>query len=139
MANQKLENQQIKSMFLTIGILGALAVVLGAFGAHTLKELISEARLLAYKTGIQYHFYHVLAMCAVAAFYTQRPSKKLVYAFRFFLIGIILFSGSLYLLSTQEVLGLSMKWAGPVTPIGGLAFILGWIFILLSYNSKEQE
>ena len=119
--------------------MGILAVVLGAFGAHALKESITEVRLLAYKTGIQYHFYHLLAMFAITAIYVQRPSKQLFFAFRFFLAGIILFSGSLYLLSTQDIIGVNMKWLGPITPIGGLAFIIGWIFIILAALSKEHK
>jgi len=114
------------------GLSGALAVGLGAFGAHGLKAVLSESSLAVYRTGIDYHFYHTTALLVVGYIYQHHPSRWLRIAGYCFLIGIICFSGSLYLLSTQDVLGVSMRWLGPVTPIGGLFFIVGWIGVLMS-------
>lgn len=120
-----------------LGIVGALAVLLGAFGAHSLKDLLPADKLVTYQTGIRYHFYHVLAMALVIVLYEYRTNKWMHRAFYFFLIGIILFSGSLYLLATREVIGLShYKWLGPLTPIGGLFFVMGWISITLGAQKK---
>ena len=110
-------------------ILGALAVMLGAFGAHGLKAVLESTQLNTYKTGIEYHFYHVMALAVVGSICLKNPSKALSRSAIFFLIGIILFSGSLYLLACADVLGInSMKGIlGPLTPIGGVFFILGWL------------
>ncbi len=122
-----------------VGICGAIAVVLGAFGAHQLSNLLAEKQLSSFKTGVQYQFYHTLAMFGTALYYKQSQHQVLVKrAFMAFLIGVILFSGSLYLLSLRELIGIS-SWAkilGPITPIGGLAFIIGWV--LLAYEATKK-
>ena len=114
-----------------VGLVGALAVILGAFGAHALKDNLSIERLAAYKTGILYHFIHCIAMFCVAILIDKYNSSNLKKAFTFFGIGILLFSGSLYLLTTQDLLGLNLSLLGPITPIGGLFFIIGWICLIL--------
>ncbi len=130
----------MKNRFLKIAaILGMLAVILGAFGAHGLETKITPDRINTYEIGIRYHFYHTFAIFFVALLSTQAENKWLNWAGYAFLLGIICFSGSLYLLACRDWLGLtSWKWLGPLTPIGGVFFILGWAFILVSsFNSKE--
>lgn len=111
-------------LFLAIAsILGALAVAGGAFGAHALKGQLSEAALNSFETGIRYQMYHTLALLAVALLIKQVPGvSTLVTAGWCFIAGIVLFSGSLYGLSLAGI-----KALGPVTPLGGVAFIAGWI------------
>ena len=114
------------------GLLGGVAVAIGAFGAHALKPmLIASGRLDAYETAVRYHFYHVFALLAVGILMNQFTSKKLSYAAMFFLTGILIFSGSLYALCFTGI-GI----LGAVTPIGGVLFILGWLFLVLGISSK---
>lgn len=107
-----------------------LAVVLGAFGSHALKEKISVYALEIYKTGVLYHFIHAFGLFIVAWLTTISSDPKIHYAGLSFMLGVVLFSGSLYLLSVTE-----MKWLGMVTPLGGLSFLTGWTLIFYSqYN-----
>ncbi len=112
----------------------AVAVVLGAFGAHALKEKISVQQLQVFETGVKYQFYHALALIVVGLMMDKYASPSLNYATCFFTAGILLFSGSLYLLSTIDINGLSSikKILGPITPLGGLCFILGWISLIIA-------
>jgi uncharacterized membrane protein YgdD (TMEM256/DUF423 family) len=107
--------------------MGFLAVALGAFGAHALRTRIPADRLDVYKTGVQYHMIHALGLLAVAVFAVRFNSGLLTVAGWLFTVGIILFSGSLYLLSVSN-----KRWLGAVTPIGGLAFLVGWVCIFLA-------
>jgi uncharacterized membrane protein YgdD (TMEM256/DUF423 family) len=114
-------------------IMGGLAVVIGAFGAHALRDMLNAShRLEVYQTAVQYHFYHTLALLAAGILMRQFNSKKLSYAAIFFLTGIIFFSGSLYVLCLT---GITML--GAVTPIGGVLFILGWLFLGLGIRNKS--
>ena len=123
------------------GILGALAVGLGAFGAHGLKALIEPDQLVIYKTGVQYHMMHAIVLLGIALYLSQHNNSRLNKAFWFILVGIFLFAGSLYLMSTREVLGLtSWKWLGPITPLGGLSFIVGWLLIAFAgLNTRQKD
>ena len=120
---------------ITIGLLGAIAVALGALGAHFLKNqiptgLMTPDLLNGFDTAVKYQMYHTLAMLGLFLFSKQNPHTYINGAFNSFLIGIVMFSGSLYLLSTAKLMGLTtVKWLGPITPIGGLFFIAGWIFV----------
>ena len=117
---------------------GFLAVMLGAFGAHALKARLSPEMLSAYQTGVQYHFWHALAMLAVGLLayqlsISQLPTSRLVNASGIaFSVGIVLFSGSLYLLSTTDIRQLGFMPLGLVTPIGGLCFMAGWLLLFIS-------
>ena len=123
-----------------VGILGALGVGLGAFGAHGLKPLLTDHQLTIYKTGVHYQMLHIGVLLALALFGQFRSNKLLHNAFWSMTLGIFLFSGSLYLLSTREVLGISnWKWLGPITPLGGLSFIVGWLLILVYGLRQKQE
>lgn len=122
-----------RRMFQVVGALGILAVILGAFGAHSLSDVLSDRQISSYKTGVQYHFYHLLALLATAILYTSYPVAWLRRSFSMFFIGIILFSGSIYILSCRELIGLvHYKWLGPLTPIGGVFFICGWVSLFAS-------
>mgnify|MGYP006296499497 CR=1 FL=1 len=118
-------------------LLGALAVILGAFGAHGLEGKISPEQIRSYETGVRYHFIHTLALLLTALFYNQLNPRWAGLAGAFFLAGVLLFSASIYLLSTRSLLGIeNWTWLGPITPLGGVAFILGWIFLLVSSVSR---
>ena len=111
-------------IFLAIAsILGGLSVALGAFASHALKEKLTERALEIWKTGTQYQMYHVLALILIALLLTrtENPDPWLNTAGIAFIIGIALFSGSLYALSLSGI-----KWLGAITPLGGVAFIIGW-------------
>ena len=116
-----------------------LAVVLGAFGAHGLKESISPADLATFEIGVRYQFYHAFALLAVGLLLYLRRTSLLPWAAWLFLGGILLFSGSLYVLALSELLGIDAAWAGPVTPLGGLLFIAGWACLLLSTFQKNER
>lgn len=107
---------------------GFLAVALGAFAAHGLRGRLDAAMLNAFQTGVHYQFYHALALLAVALLLQQFPQLRSLYASGVaFVVGILLFSGSLYWLA----LG-GPRWLGPVTPLGGLSFLFGWLMLLLA-------
>jgi uncharacterized membrane protein YgdD (TMEM256/DUF423 family) len=115
-----------------IGFLGVIAVALGAFGAHGLKPLLTTAEMNTFEIGIRYHFYHTFAILAAAILTKNRASKPLNIAIILFSVGILLFSGSLYLLACKSVLGIeSWKFLGPITPIGGVCFIAGWAMFIV--------
>jgi uncharacterized membrane protein YgdD (TMEM256/DUF423 family) len=121
-----------KRIILTAAFLGALAVILGAFGAHTLKKLIDVSSLEIWQKGVEYQFYHTFALLYLSTF-ARYKNKLIGLAFLFFVLGIILFSGSLYLLALKDVYTSSIAAViGPITPIGGLFFILGWICLFLA-------
>jgi uncharacterized membrane protein YgdD (TMEM256/DUF423 family) len=104
-------------------LLGALGVALGAFGAHGLRARVAPDLLATFETGVRYHVYHALALLAVGLWLAQSGKGGLVAAAGWlFLAGIILFSGSLYLLALTGT-----RWLGAVTPLGGVAFIAGWL------------
>lgn len=104
-----------------------MSVMLGAFAAHGLKSKLSENLLNTFQTGVQYQMYHSLALILLVILYRQIPQSLLLYSAGFMLAGIILFSGSLYMLALTQ-----MKWFGPITPIGGVCFIVGWALLIAS-------
>lgn len=112
--------------FLVIAALsGFLAVALGAFGAHGLKQRLTADMLAVYQTGVQYHFYHTFALLAVALLMLHMPaSGTLRWSGILFVAGIVVFSGSLYVLSFSGV-----RWLGAITPLGGVAFLAGWLLL----------
>jgi len=124
-----------KQILLIACILGALAVILGAFGAHGLTGKISPEKLETFKLGVSYHYYHVLALLACGILLKLNESQRLLsYAAIVFIIGIFCFSGSLYLLSTRELTGFGYLTPvlGPMTPIGGLFLIAAWVMMGIS-------
>lgn len=128
-----------------ISLLGASAVALGAMGAHALKGkldtgLITMDQLNGFDTGVKYQMYHTLAMFMVLIMQKDHNSKYLNYAFNLFLSGIVLFSGSLYFLTTRNLIGADwLKFLGPVTPIGGLLFMAGWLMLAAAYFLNKKQ
>jgi uncharacterized membrane protein YgdD (TMEM256/DUF423 family) len=120
---------QLTKFFVILGSLNAgLSVILGAFGAHVLKEQLTERLMTTFQTGIQYHFFHALGLIAVAFVASQLPGSNLVKWSGWLMFGgILLFSGSLYLLSITGI-----RWFGAITPLGGVAFIVSWLLLALS-------
>jgi uncharacterized membrane protein YgdD (TMEM256/DUF423 family) len=100
---------------------GGLGVAAGAFGAHMLKPILDIAMLGVFETAVRYQMYHALALCVVAGLGERRPTLRLAPVGWLFLIGVVLFSGSLYVLSLSGV-----RWVGVLTPLGGVALIAGW-------------
>ncbi len=125
--------------YIQVAALFALtAVILGAFGAHALKESLPPAQLSSYETGIRYQFYHTFGLFILVILQKNYPKINLLPSMRLMSLGIILFSGSIYLLSCRFLLSIeSWTWLGPLTPIGGLCFILAWGILLLKMNSKK--
>jgi uncharacterized membrane protein YgdD (TMEM256/DUF423 family) len=121
-----------RQIIITASLLGMLAVITGAFGAHGLKALVSGQQLEVWHTAVQYQFYHVLALLFLSTF--ARPNSRLIKAsFYLFTFGIVLFSGSLYLLACRDLIGWGwLSIMGPITPLGGLLFILGWLMLALA-------
>ena len=113
---------------------GFLAVALGAFGAHALKNRLDEYALSVYETAVQYQFYHSLALLAVGLLALQLPASRALHTSGIaFIVGILIFSGSLYLLSFTGI-----RWLGAITPIGGVAFMVGWLaLIIVGWNATS--
>lgn len=119
--------------FLALGIIFALlAVVLGAFGAHALKARLSPDQIQVFETGVKYQFYHAFALIITVFLIDKLGGNFPMYAGWCFVGGICLFSGSLYMISCKELVGMvNWRWLGPITPLGGLCFIAGWLSLLL--------
>jgi len=103
-------------------VLMSFAIIIGAFGAHILKDKITAEYLTVFETGVKYHIYHALGIIIVSLCGLQFHSASLHVSCILFFVGIILFSGSLYTLTITQI-----KWFGVITPIGGVSFILGWL------------
>lgn len=116
-----------KQIIQTAAIFGAIAVGIGAFGAHGLKAILEETgRIETFETAVKYHFYHSLGLFLIGILAFVKPEwKGLSFSAICMIIGILIFSGSLYVLSLTGI-----TWLGAVTPLGGVAFILGWLGIL---------
>jgi uncharacterized membrane protein YgdD (TMEM256/DUF423 family) len=121
----------------TGALCAALAVILGAFGAHSLKAILSPDQLVIFEKGVQYQFYHSFALLVTGIVYMAFPQKSIRLASTFFFVGILLFSGSLYAMTLLSTSGISLGPIGIVTPIGGLCFIIGW-FLLLAGIMKRN-
>ena len=120
-----MRNIVIKIVLSIAAFSAMLSVVLGAFAAHGLKSKLSENLLDTFQTGVQYQMYHSLALILLVILYRQMPQSLLIYSAGFMFAGIILFSGSLYMLALTQI-----KWFGPVTPLGGACFIIGWVLLI---------
>ncbi len=116
-----------QTILLAGAVFMALAVLLGAFGAHALKKVLSPDMLAIYKTGVEYQFYHALGLLLIGVIGFHIRSKYLWWSGLFISIGIIIFSGSLYVLTLSGI-----KALGAITPIGGLSFVVGWIFLAIA-------
>ena len=116
-----------RTFLLAGAVAGLIAVAFGAFGAHALREKLTPEMLAVFETGVRYQMYHALALLLTAALLPKTTGAAIVYAGWLFVAGIVLFSGSLYLLA---VTGITIL--GAVTPIGGVAFLAGWALLAMS-------
>lgn len=127
-----------KGFIKTAAVFGLLSVALGAFAAHALKEKISDYAVNIFETGVRYQFYHVFALLAAGILYKEFSNKFIRWSGIFFIAGIILFSGSLYILTyIKGAVMPGYNWIGAITPAGGLAFIFGWIFLFIGCLKKS--
>lgn len=119
----------MNKFFIIVGaVSGAVSVMLGAFGAHGLKDKVNAETLQIFETAVRYQFYHVFALLAAGILFQYIPSISMLWCGRLFMIGTIIFSGSLYALTLTRAAGNNnFNWLGAITPIGGTCLIAGWI------------
>lgn len=117
-------------------LLAFLAVTLGAFGAHTLNELLTTEKLNSFETGVRYQFYHSLALLIIGL--NANKLNATAQIGKFMLIGIVFFSFSIYLLSLQELIGINLSILGPITPFGGLLLMISWLILIFKNYKKAQ-
>jgi len=119
-----------KSIVIIGIVLLVIAIVLGAFGAHALKEHLTLEKLNTFEVGVRYQVYHGLAFL-ILGLSADKVQFSLKLPIRLIFTGVILFSGSIYFLAIQEMLGVSLKFLGPITPLGGLLMITGWLLFMV--------
>lgn len=124
-----------RTILLTAALLGVTSIILGAFGAHGLKALISVESVQTFETGVRYQMYHALFLLFIGGsnMVSEKTKTKVFY---FILIGVLFFSGSIYGLSTNILTGFDFKSIGIVTPIGGLLLIVGWVLVFVDFLKK---
>ena len=121
-----------KRILLTAALFAIIAIILGAFGAHGLKAHLSDAQLISYETGVRYQMYHVFLLLFLGS-YTEISTKSQRIIYRLTVLGVVFFSGSIYLLSTSPLTGMPFSFLGPITPIGGLLLISAWTVLFRSF------
>jgi len=119
-------------------IFAAISIALGAFGAHALKKVLSEAQLNSFEVGVRYQMYHALFLLLIANF-TFLTGKEKVVIMYLVIIGVLLFSGSIFLLATSTITKLKTSFIGPLTPIGGLFLIASWIYLFYCVAVKNTN
>ena len=123
-----------KTILLTATTLGAISVIIGAMGSHLFENyLISVDRLETFETSVRYQFYHIFLLLAIGIIYNTYNQQLLIYAFYFCLTGFLLFCGSLYLLCLTD-----NSMFGIITPLGGISFILSWLFVFFSIKRTKK-
>jgi uncharacterized membrane protein YgdD (TMEM256/DUF423 family) len=128
-----------KGFLKTASLLGVLSVAMGAFAAHSLKQAISDYAVSIFETAVRYQLYHVFALLITGILYKEFQNKLISTAGKLFIMGIILFSGSLYILTfIKAVVMPGYDWVGAITPFGGLCFIAGWICLFLGIRKKQS-
>jgi uncharacterized membrane protein YgdD (TMEM256/DUF423 family) len=125
-----------QKIVLTALVIGALAIVLGAFGAHGLKKFLAIEQLNSFEVGVRYQMYHALFLLFVAQMNYITDKQKMI-IFLLTMIGIVLFSGSIYLLAISKITNIKAKFLGPLTPIGGLLLISSWIYLFYCIIAKK--
>lgn len=130
----------MKKLGISAALLGMLAVVTGAFGAHALSGKLPENLLTAWNTAVEYQFYHALALLATAILYHFFPHRFIRFAAYSFVAGTVLFSGSIYLMGISHLAQFgALWWLGPITPVGGLLLISGWLFLIAFFAKPGYE
>ena len=126
-----------RTILLTAAILGVTSIILGAFGAHGLKALISPESVQTFETGVRYQMYHALFLLFVGSTtYVSVKSKTKI--FYLVVVGLLFFSGSIYGLSTNVLTGFDFKTIGVITPIGGLLLIVAWVLVFIDFLKKQN-
>lgn len=133
---QKLERMN-KRIISTAAILGSIAIVLGAFGAHALKNVLDSNQLATFETGVRYQMYHALFLLflGTSALVSEKAKKGIWYLI---VTGVLFFSGSIYLLATNSLFCFDFKVIGFITPIGGLLLIMGWIYLFVNIIKRKS-
>jgi uncharacterized membrane protein YgdD (TMEM256/DUF423 family) len=127
-----------KGFLKTAILIGALSVALGAFGAHSLKQHVSDYAVSIFETGVRYQFYHAFALLASGILYKEFPNRFIKWSGKLFIVGIIFFCASLYALTFVKAAVLpGYDWIGAITPLGGLSFIAGWLCLFLGMVRKK--
>lgn len=127
-----------KKILVTASIFGIMAVILGAFGAHALKKILTEAQQVSFETGVRYQMYHalVLLFLGTTKVLSETAKKWLWYCF---LIGVLLFSGSIYFLATNDYTAFDFKTIALLTPLGGVFLIVGWLILMIKFLKNKVD
>jgi len=129
-----------KGFIRSAALLCALAVGLGAFGSHGLRAILTDRDLATFDTAVRYQFYHSFALLITGILFREFTHRYLRWAGRLFVYGIIIFSGSLYLLTFMRAMNVNgFLWLGAITPIGGLCFVVGWIMMAIAVVKRGQR
>ena len=126
-----------KRILLVAAFLGVTAIILGAFGAHALKKLLSVEQLVTFEVGVRYQMYHALFLLFAGTFAFLGEKERSI-IFYLTIVGVLFFSGSIYLLATNTITNLKTKFLGPITPIGGLFLVSAWVYLFYAVLSKKQ-
>lgn len=125
-----------RKIILVAAVLGVIAIILGAFGAHALKEVLNENQIVSFETGVRYQFYHALFLLFLGTtVLLSDKTKKIILIL--VLVGVLFFSGSIYLLATNDLTSIDFKFLGPITPIGGLLLISAWSALFLNILKQK--
>ena len=125
-----------KRILLVAAILGVTAIILGAFGAHGLKKVLSVEQLATFEVGVRYQMYHALFLLFIGTFAFLDEKERMI-IFWLTISGVLLFSGSIYLLATNGITNMKTKFLGPITPIGGFLLISAWSYLFYAILSKK--
>lgn len=126
-----------KKILIAATLFGLIAIVLGAFGAHALKKVLTAEELVSFETGVRYQMYHAFFLFFIASTgFIGEKAKEMI--FYLVLAGVVMFSGSIYLLATRSLSGINFKFLGPVTPVGGLLLISGWAVLLVNIFNRRS-
>ena len=126
-----------KKILVTAVFIGLLAIILGAFGAHALKKTLSVEQLQSFEVGVRYQMYHALFLLFIGTFAFLDEKERMI-IFWLTLSGVLLFSGSIYLLATNGITNMKTKFLGPITPIGGFLLISAWSYLFYAILSKKS-
>jgi uncharacterized membrane protein YgdD (TMEM256/DUF423 family) len=127
----------MKNAIVWAGIFGITGIAFGALGAHALKQVLQPEQLNSFETGVRYQMYHALFLLAVDILDHQQLIKNTKWITGITVVGIFFFSFSIYLLNLQDVFGVSLRFLGPITPIGGLLLISSWLLLLIGVNKAR--
>lgn len=126
-----------RKILATAAVFGILAIILGAFGAHALKKVLSPENLVTFETGVKYQMYHALFLLFVGTT-TAVTEKAKPFIFWFTTVGVLFFSGSIYLLATRNVTNIDFRFLGIITPFGGLLLIVAWFWLFIDLMRKKS-